>query len=155
KLGKGEFGTPRRLEYKDILDLTELKDEQGKPFTAKAGMELEYWLEAADACDYPKPNVGASARFKIKVTDPNNEETEKKDKKVGTEKQKKHEENQAQELKNQQGEREKQKQREEEQEKKDAEEREKNREKNKGNKPDNKPENQGGKGEQDKTNEPK
>lgn len=118
KLGKPEIGTPRRVEYKDVLDLTALKDEAGKAPELKAGMKIEYWLEAADACDAPKPNVGASARFTVQLTDA--KAGADKEKNSAQQKQKDGEKQQEQQLKNEKGERDKQKQKEEEQEKADA-----------------------------------
>jgi len=60
KLGKPEFGTPQRLEYRDVLDLPALVDERGSPAELKSGMEIEYWLEARDGCDFPRPQTSTS-----------------------------------------------------------------------------------------------
>src|SRR5262249_42844675 len=50
-------GYPKMLEYKDAVELDKIKDADGKPVDLKTKMVVEYWLEAADACDYPKPNI--------------------------------------------------------------------------------------------------
>src|SRR5262249_9647002 len=69
-LGKQSYGYPRSLEYKDFVDLAALKDENGKPYTPKVGQEIQYWLEVADACDYPRANVTESKRYKVTIIDP-------------------------------------------------------------------------------------
>ncbi|HTK75691.1 MAG TPA: DUF4175 family protein [Gemmataceae bacterium] len=51
---------PRALDYKDFLKLDELRTPLGARVEPKAGMVIEYWLEAEDNCDYPKANVGRS-----------------------------------------------------------------------------------------------
>ena len=33
-------------------------------------MELEYWLEAADCCDFPKANVAQSKKYKVQIVAP-------------------------------------------------------------------------------------
>ena len=44
-------------EYRDLLELPSLQDctPRGQSRTFKPGTEIEYWLESADACDYPRP----------------------------------------------------------------------------------------------------
>ncbi|HEX3316122.1 MAG TPA: hypothetical protein VHR72_14590 [Gemmataceae bacterium] len=63
---------PSAIEYFDTLHLDRLQ--------LAAGTELEYWLEATDNCDYPKPNVGKSATYKLKLvtpdTDPKNQKSQ-------------------------------------------------------------------------------
>jgi hypothetical protein len=61
---------PRALEYKDFLPLEQLKTALGAPVTLKPGLVIEYWLEAEDNCDYPKPNVGKSKVYKVTLGDP-------------------------------------------------------------------------------------
>ena len=53
---------PRDLNYSDIVELEKLKTEAGQPAKLEPNMQIEYWLEAADNCDYPPPgpNVGKS-----------------------------------------------------------------------------------------------
>lgn len=54
---------PRNLAYSDVIELAKLTDEAGQPVSLKPNMEIEYWLEVADNCDYPEPgpNIGKSA----------------------------------------------------------------------------------------------
>ena len=60
-------GYPLTVEYKDFVDLAQIKTTEGKPYTLHPGMELEYWLEARDACDYLQPNVSQSKHFRVLV----------------------------------------------------------------------------------------
>src|SRR5262249_34442913 len=62
-------GYVRRVEYKDFVDLATLK--------LSPGDELEYWLEARDACDAPRPNVGTSKHFTVRVAAPKNDPKKK------------------------------------------------------------------------------
>jgi collagen type III alpha len=61
---------PRALDYKDFLPLDQLKTADGKPIALKPGLVIEYWLEAEDNCDYPKPNIGKSSVYRVKLGDP-------------------------------------------------------------------------------------
>jgi hypothetical protein len=71
-------GHPTRVEYQDFVDLAQVKDESARPAPLKVGSEVEYWLEASDACDYPRPNVAESSpRYRVKILPPS------KDKKQG------------------------------------------------------------------------
>src|SRR5205807_618653 len=54
KLPNGKY--PRQLDYADFVALDKLLTAKGEPFPLAAGMELEYWLEARDNCDYPDKN---------------------------------------------------------------------------------------------------
>ncbi len=63
-------GYPIELDYQDFLGLDGLKDESGRAFPLTKGMQLEYWLEAADACDYPAPNRAESKHFHVTISDP-------------------------------------------------------------------------------------
>ena len=65
-------GYPRALRYKDAVDLTKVKSAEGAPVSLQAGMDLEYWLKACDACDYPTPggNVAESQHFHLKLLPP-------------------------------------------------------------------------------------
>ncbi len=67
---------PRALDYKDFLPLDQLKTALGAPVTLRPGLAIEYWLEAEDNCDNPKPNVGKSQVYKVTLGDPQ-EATEK------------------------------------------------------------------------------
>ncbi|MBY0524967.1 MAG: hypothetical protein K2R98_16295 [Gemmataceae bacterium] len=63
---------PLTMEYKDFIELDKLKDTEGRPWPVRPGMEIEYWLEASDNCDYPPPgpNVGQSKTYLIKLLEP-------------------------------------------------------------------------------------
>ncbi|HMF13863.1 MAG TPA: hypothetical protein VKE94_16210, partial [Gemmataceae bacterium] len=92
-------GYPKMLEYKDAVELDKLKDAEDKRFELKAKMVLEYWLEAADACDYPKPNLGESTHYKVTIAEPEkDEQKQQEERKQAAEQQKKHEQRQDQQL---------------------------------------------------------
>jgi collagen type III alpha len=59
---------PRKLDYKDFVELNKLLQKDGQHLLP--GMTIEYWLEAVDNCDYPSANIGTSEHFKVKITDP-------------------------------------------------------------------------------------
>ena len=63
---------PLKLEYSDFLPLDSLQTVTNEPYRLAAGMELEYWLEARDNCDYPDKNgnLGRSLRYKLVITPP-------------------------------------------------------------------------------------
>jgi hypothetical protein len=65
RLPGGGYATS--LKYKDFVDLTTVQTPDGKPFALAAGTELEYWLEASDACDYPAPNVAESKHYRAQL----------------------------------------------------------------------------------------
>jgi hypothetical protein len=56
---------PRTLDYKDFQALDQLKTPLGVAVEPKAGLVVEYWLEAEDNCDYPQPNVGRSKVHRV------------------------------------------------------------------------------------------
>lgn len=69
KLVDGTY--PRRLEYRDFVELDKVKDDQGQAVVLKPGTVVEYWLEATDNCDYPQPNVGRSEpTWKVIIAEP-------------------------------------------------------------------------------------
>jgi hypothetical protein len=70
KMRLADGGYPGEVDYQDFLDLAKAQTELGKPLALKARMELEYWLEARDGCDYPRPNVGESKHYKIMLAEP-------------------------------------------------------------------------------------
>src|SRR5262249_36568447 len=82
KLGKPGFGTPREVQYQHLLELSKLRDPDGKAVTLKAGMEIEYDLLAADACDFrPKDQrVGSPQKYKITIVAPNKDDADKQKK---------------------------------------------------------------------------
>jgi hypothetical protein len=68
---------PRGLDYKDFLPLDQLKTSLGAPVPLKPGVVIEYWLEAVDNCDHPKPNVGKSRVYKLTLGDPQSPDDKK------------------------------------------------------------------------------
>jgi hypothetical protein len=100
KFQLAEVGYPKTIDYRDFVALDQLKDDKGQPFPLVKGMVLEYWLEAADACDFPKPNRGESKHFKVNIVDPEkDQQQQKKDRDQAAAEQKKHEKEQDQKLK--------------------------------------------------------
>jgi hypothetical protein len=63
-------GYPQVLEYKDFVELAQVKRETGLGVTLEAGQVIEYWLEAADTCDYPEPNIGKSKVYRVTLAPP-------------------------------------------------------------------------------------
>jgi hypothetical protein len=96
---------PDQVDYKDFVALEKVQDEGGKAFALKPGMEVEYWLEAIDNCDYPdgnKGNVGESKRFKVLIAEPDkNNQEQKKQRQQAEQEQQKHEQKQDEKLKEQ------------------------------------------------------
>lgn len=68
RLESGKY--PEKLDYKELVALDALKSGDGKVFPLATGMEIEYWLEASDNCDYPEPNVGRSKTYRVTITAP-------------------------------------------------------------------------------------
>jgi collagen type III alpha len=90
---------PDFLEYKDFVALDKLKTSKGEPFPLKAGMVLQYWLEATDNSDYPNKdgNVGRSLAYKLTIADPSQDDKkQKQERKNAEDQQKKHEQKQDQ-----------------------------------------------------------
>lgn len=109
-------GYPRKLAYKDFIDLAKVRDAQGRAIKLRPGMVIEYWLEATDNCDYPKPNVGRTERtYLITIApppaDPKQLEEDRKQKEEERKKleqeQEQHKKQQNQELQREQQERKK------------------------------------------------
>ncbi len=61
---------PQVVEYKDFVPLERVKRASGLHVALEPGQVIEYWLEAADNCDYPEPNIGKSAIYKVKLGPP-------------------------------------------------------------------------------------
>jgi hypothetical protein len=102
ELKNGRF--PEALLYKDFIALEKVKTAAGQPFPLAEGMELEYWLEAVDNCDYPEPdgNVGRSDKFKLTITAPEkNQEKQKQERQRAEKQQQQHEKKQDQDLQEQ------------------------------------------------------
>ncbi len=96
----GERGYPKVVDYQDFVALDQLKDGEGRPFAVSKGMVLEYWLEAADACDYPAQNRAESKHFKVTIGDPAaDKQQQQKERDKAAEEQKKHDQQQDQKLK--------------------------------------------------------
>jgi hypothetical protein len=90
---------PRKLDYKDFVELAKLKDEQGRPVRLKPDDEIEYWLEATDNCDYPKPNVGRSETYVVKIQKKSDDSKQQEEQRKQLEQeQKQHQDKQNQEL---------------------------------------------------------
>jgi hypothetical protein len=88
-------GYPLAVGYKDFLDLSKVQTEGGKPFELRPGMELEYWLEAADACDFDRPNVSVTKRYRVQIIEPEKDAAQqKKDRERAEREQKQHEQEQ-------------------------------------------------------------
>ncbi len=93
-------GYPVHVDYSDSLDLATVKGEDGKSVALKAGMEIEYWLEASDACDYDRPHVSRSKHYKVKLTEPDtNAARQQQERDKAADEQKKHEQKQEQQRK--------------------------------------------------------
>ncbi|HZY91045.1 MAG TPA: DUF4175 family protein, partial [Gemmataceae bacterium] len=93
-------GYPQALDYKDFVDLGKVQAEDGAALPLKAGMELEYWLEAADACDCPKPNVAESKRYKVLIAEPEkDQQKQRQQQQQAQQEQQQHEQKQDQDLK--------------------------------------------------------
>jgi hypothetical protein len=63
-------GYPLKLAYKDFVDLNTVQTPDKKLLALQEGMKLEYWLEASDACDYPKPGVTESKHYFVTLMAP-------------------------------------------------------------------------------------
>jgi hypothetical protein len=123
-------GYPREVEYKDFVELSGVRGEDGRAVALRAGMELEYWLEASDACDYPQAGVTESKRFRVLLTEPEkNQDKQKQDKEQAEKEKKQHEQQQDQKRRKEEQQRQQQKQ---EQEARNREEENKSKEGDKG-----------------------
>jgi hypothetical protein len=94
---------PLTVAYKDFVDLAQVQTNDGKPYTLQPGMELEYWLEAADACDFPPPgpNVGKSKKQKVILDPPHKDKAKQQQERDQAKKeQQEHEAKQNEERKN-------------------------------------------------------
>jgi collagen type III alpha len=91
-------GYPQVVAYKDAIDLAGLQADDFGPFQSKPGMEIEYWLEAADARE-PKPNIGASKHYHVKLGEPQKDEVkQQKDREQAKKEQQQHEAKQDEQL---------------------------------------------------------
>ena len=128
KLGKPGYGTPRRVDYQHLLELPTLVDEQGKPVELKAGAVVEYWLEAADACDFPAANVTLSTpRYKITIGDGKETQPQKKDREEAQKRQAEHDKKEQDKIKQENAARQEQREKEEKQNEADRKQQEKDK----------------------------
>jgi hypothetical protein len=142
-------GYPQALAYKDILDLGKVQAEDGSALPLRPGMEIEYWLEAADARDYPQPNVAESKHYKVQIAEPEKDPNKQQQQRQQAEQeQKQHEAKQDQELKKENQARQDARKKEEERQKEEARQREQERQNQSGEGGEKKPdEGKGDKGE--------
>ncbi|HTU20978.1 MAG TPA: hypothetical protein VMG10_23200 [Gemmataceae bacterium] len=123
-------GYPCEVEYKDFVELSRVQRQDGKAAALRGGMELEYWLEARDACDYPGANVVESKHYRVLLTEPEKNEAKRRQEKQQADKDKKqHEQKQDQKLQQESQERQQQRQ---EQEARNQQEENKSQDANKG-----------------------
>ncbi|MEI6685453.1 MAG: DUF4175 family protein, partial [Planctomycetota bacterium] len=87
------------LLYKDFINIPSLQAEDGLAYKATAGSYLDYWLEAEDACDFPKANLGKSKVFRLTFADRAPEEQAKKEKEKAEEDKKQNDQKQDEKLK--------------------------------------------------------
>lgn len=90
---------PRTLAYKDFVELEKVRSVAGLPVELKPGQVLEYWLEAADGCDYPGPNVARTPTYRVTIAKPAEDpEQNQNERQVAQKEQKDHEQQQDQQL---------------------------------------------------------
>jgi hypothetical protein len=87
------------LLYKDFINIASLQAEDGLAYKATAGSYLDYWLEAEDACDFPKANLGKSKVFRLTFADRAPDEQAKKEKEKAEEDKKQNDQKQDEKLK--------------------------------------------------------
>jgi hypothetical protein len=99
KLQLPHGGYPLFLAYKDFVELAKLKDADGKPVRLETGDILEYWLEAADACDLPAPHVSESKHFRVQIMAANqDDQQQQQEAQQAQQEQQQHEKSQDQQL---------------------------------------------------------
>jgi hypothetical protein len=104
-------GYPLALDYRDFVELSRVQSEDGQAYPLRAGMELEYWLEARDACDYPQANVAESKHYRVLLTEAEkNEPKQQQEKKQAQKEKKQAEENQDRQMQKENRERRQQRQ---------------------------------------------
>jgi hypothetical protein len=86
QLANGRY--PNGIDYKDFLALDGLRTVAGAAFPLAKGMELEYWLEAIDNCDYPDPagNIGRSKKYRVTIGTPEKDQEKVKQERKGAHK---------------------------------------------------------------------
>ncbi|MBV9122239.1 MAG: hypothetical protein JO112_02620, partial [Planctomycetes bacterium] len=93
-LQQADGSYPQHLDYMDFVDLSKVTTRTGEPL--HKGMVLEYWLEAADNCDFPEPNVAQSAVFKVLLDDPQDARQQAQERHQAEEEEKQQQQNQDQ-----------------------------------------------------------
>jgi hypothetical protein len=150
-------GFPLRIDYKDAVDLAKLQNPDDPTFKLVPGVVLEYWLEASDACDYPRPQVAASKHYRVTLTEPEkNEKKQQQERAQARKEQKEHEQKQDEQKKQEEQRRQEERQRQEaeekqrEQERKENQKGQANKDQQQGGKPEEQKGGQEGKGEDTK-----
>ena len=103
------------LLYKDFINIASLQAEDGLAYKATAGSYLDYWLEAEDACDFPKANLGKSKVFRLTFADRAPDDQVKKEKEKAEEDKKQNDQKQDEKLKKEDQQRQDQKKNQQEQ----------------------------------------
>jgi hypothetical protein len=101
-------GYPTNVPYKDYVELSAVRTRTGEKYTLVQGMEVEYWLEARDGCDYPdpkKPGITNSTSFRVRIKPPIEEAQAKQEQNKAANEQQQHDRKQDDELKRQNEER--------------------------------------------------
>ena len=92
-------GYPQVVTYRDSVDLAGIQADDIALFQPKPGMDVDYWLEAADA-RAPKPNTGASKHYRVKLVEPQKDAAkQEKDREQAKKEQQQHEAKQDEQLK--------------------------------------------------------
>ena len=101
RLDNGNY--PDKLDYKDFVALEKVHGDAGVPFTLAPGMEVKYWLEAIDNCDYPDKtgNIGRSKEYTVKIIEPASSAKQQQERNQAQQAQKQHEQRQDQKLEKQ------------------------------------------------------
>jgi flagellar biosynthesis GTPase FlhF len=81
---------PTKHDYLDFIDLARLRLQTGAPIPVKEGDVVEFWLEAEDDFDYPKPQVGKSKVHRIRVIAPVPDKERKQEQQQAAEQKKDH-----------------------------------------------------------------
>jgi hypothetical protein len=100
-LARGDGRPPQMLEYQEVVDLAKLRLVGGKAYEPQVGQTIEYWLEAADFCDFPVPNVGSSKHFKVAFRESVAPQKQQKDRHKADQDKQAHDQKQDEQLKNQ------------------------------------------------------
>ncbi|NBR05578.1 MAG: hypothetical protein EBT92_07395, partial [Planctomycetes bacterium] len=102
-------GNLSSLVYKDFINIASLQAEDGLAYKPASGSYIDYWVEAEDACDFPKPNLGKSKVLRLNFADRTTDEQAKKDKEKAEQDKKQNDQKQDEKLKKENQQREEQK----------------------------------------------